>query len=867
MPLAPGVRLGIFEILGPLGAGGMGEVYRARDGRLGRDVAIKILPEDLARDPARIARFEREGRLLAALNHPGIAAIYGAEESDAVRYIVLELVPGETLSERLARGGLSLRESLEIGRQIADALDGAHQKGIIHRDLKPTNVKITPEGKVKVLDFGLAKAAAPPPIGDASQTPTLVADQTRPGVILGTIEFMSPEQARGHELDRRTDIWSFGCILFELLSGRRAFPGETLSDVFAAILRAEPDWAALPPTTPPRVRELLERCLQKDPGNRLRDAGDARMEIESSLAELSAPRSASQARPAAEAPRRRGLILITVAVVVVAAAAAWLLLRRPRPPSSAGERSLVVLPSRDLSGTPGGQLVGDGIVEILSARLGQVPGLEVVTPVAAVAASDAQSDPLQAARSVGARFALKSSLMRSGDQVRITYSVWNVASRSQVAGGTVDGASSDLFGIQDRLADSVTVALKLKDSGRKTPTPTGLETAAAQEKYLKAIGDLQRYDKAPSVEDAIRLLESLNAENPAAPLVHAGLGRAYLHKFELTNDRAWADRAIAEAESARKLDPKLAAVDVTLGETRLATGQTARAEEAFRRALSFDPGNAEALVGLGQARDAAGDAAGAEASFRKAIELRPNFFGAYSQLGALFFERGRYADAEKIFERLTRLTPDSYSAFSNLGGSRTMNCDFRGAVEAYRRALELRPGHASAASNLGMNQLWSGQNAEALGSLRRAAELGPKNYKIWGNLGDGYRINGREKEAKEAYATSVSLAREQLRVNPGDAAAHSWVAVGLARTGQLAAAAEETRKALAAEGTDPNVMMDAALVALLSGRRSEAIAWIDRAVRAGYCRSIVAIQPDFIELRADAKFRAIVAEPRTSGGL
>src|SRR5262249_15016850 len=259
MTLDPGARLGTYEILGPLGSGGMGEVYRARDRKLCREVALKILSEAFASDPARIARFEREARMLAAVNHPGIAAIYGAEEDGDFRYIVMELVPGETLSEKLAGGPLPVPDALAIGEQIAEALAVAHERGVIHRDLKPANIKVTPEGRVKVLDLGLAKAMETPSGDVVSNSPTVVMDDSRPGAMLGTPGFMSPEQARGKDTDRRTDIWAFGCVLFEMLSGKRAFSGETVPDILLSILDRQPDWKALPAATPPRVRELLVR--------------------------------------------------------------------------------------------------------------------------------------------------------------------------------------------------------------------------------------------------------------------------------------------------------------------------------------------------------------------------------------------------------------------------------------------------------------------------------------------------------------------------------------------------------------------------------------------------------------------------------
>ncbi len=362
MALTSGTRLGAFEVAELLGAGGMGEVYRARDTRLGRDVAIKVLPEDFAHDPERLARFRREAQLLASLNHPNIAAIYGLEEQDGLRYLVLEYVPGQTLAERIGtsapaggrtrgsaptgaagpggphgRGApmcapsagrtrrfaptpLPVDEALEICKQIAEALEAAHEKGIIHRDLKPANVKVTPEGKVKVLDFGLAKAFEPEgSAADLSQSPTISAVASRAGVILGTAAYMSPEQARGKAVDKRTDIWAFGCVLYETLTGKAAFGADTITDTIAAIIKNEPEWSALPAETPAAVRTLLRRCLQKDPRERLRAAGDALLELKQPpAAEAILPPRAAGARP-------RAMVWAITATAALATAIALLL--------------------------------------------------------------------------------------------------------------------------------------------------------------------------------------------------------------------------------------------------------------------------------------------------------------------------------------------------------------------------------------------------------------------------------------------------------------------------------------------------------------------------------------------------------------
>ncbi|HEY1339466.1 MAG TPA: protein kinase [Bryobacteraceae bacterium] len=330
MPLRTGVRIGPYEISGSLGAGGMGEVYRARDARLNRDVAIKTLPAGFADDPNRLARFQREAQVLASLSHPNIAAIYGLEESEGVRGLVMELVDGPTLGDRIAAGPMTVEEALPIARQIADALEAAHEKGVVHRDLKPANIKLTADGKVKVLDFGLAKAlgveaasGSGSDAGSVQNSPTLTLDSTRAGMILGTAGYMAPEQARGKPVDKRTDIWAFGVVLHEMLAGKMLFEGETVSDTLAAVLRADIDWDRLPADTPPKVKRLLRRCLERDPKKRLRDIGDAWIEMD-------APEEAATAAPVK--PPRFARLPWAAGAVLAIAGVAWGWLHTPAEP-------------------------------------------------------------------------------------------------------------------------------------------------------------------------------------------------------------------------------------------------------------------------------------------------------------------------------------------------------------------------------------------------------------------------------------------------------------------------------------------------------------------------------------------------------
>ncbi len=330
MTLSSGTKLSHYEILEPIGAGGMGEVYRARDTKLGREVAIKVLPEELSRDRERLARFEREAKLLAALNHPAIAHLYGFEEESGTSFLVMELVEGETLADRIARGPIPIDEAIPLFIQIAEGIEAAHDKGIVHRDLKPANIMITPEGKVKILDFGLAKAFADEerePL-QSSLSPTLTKG-TALGTILGTASYMSPEQARGKAVDKRTDVWAFGCCVYESVTGKKTFDGETVTDILAAVVKTEPDWAGVPTT----LRRLLRRCLAKDPRRRLKDIADARLELEEPEETVVEP-----------TPARRSSLLPWILTAASLVAATGLLVSRGAREAERVHRFQVALP-------------------------------------------------------------------------------------------------------------------------------------------------------------------------------------------------------------------------------------------------------------------------------------------------------------------------------------------------------------------------------------------------------------------------------------------------------------------------------------------------------------------------------------------
>ena len=347
MSLSPGSRLGVYKVSAKIGEGGMGEVWQARDTKLDRDVALKVLPEAFTSDPDRLARFEREAKVLASLNHPNIGSIYGLEEAEGVKALVLELVEGPTLADRIKQGPIPLDEALPIAKQIAEALEAAHEQGVIHRDLKPANIKVKDDGTVKVLDFGLAKALDPNPEGDPSQSPTLTAAATQMGVIMGTAAYMSPEQAKGKVADKRADVWAFGVVLFEMLTGRRMFEGDDVSELMAGVIKSDPDWDALPTELPPAVMTYLRRCLQKDPRERIRDIGDVCLAMSGAF-DVPASPPVESPQPAVVVPQLQvwqrpvPALLVVLATLAIGGLAVWAL--NPSPPTQRTSRVAISVP-------------------------------------------------------------------------------------------------------------------------------------------------------------------------------------------------------------------------------------------------------------------------------------------------------------------------------------------------------------------------------------------------------------------------------------------------------------------------------------------------------------------------------------------
>jgi tetratricopeptide (TPR) repeat protein len=856
----PRETLGPYRIIGPLGAGGMGEVYVGRDPSLGRTVAIKVLPQRFSSDRESLSRFTREARSASALNHPNIVTIYEVGSEDGTPYIVMEHIEGTDLRTMLRNGPLPNRKTLDIAAQIADGLAAAHEKGIVHRDLKPENVMVTKDGFVKILDFGLAKLMGP--ADDAADTAHWEMPATNPGTIVGTVGYMSPEQAHGRPLDFRSDQFSLGAILYELSTGKAAFSGENALDTMTAIVREQPKPIAdFNAQAPAAFCDVVERLLAKDSAHRYDSTRDTARDLHNIHAYY-ASTIAKDDLPRPPLVRRRTLMAgaVVAAVLAVGAAGIAILYKRTVPVAADTgpvKKYIAVTQFKDLTGDPNGQLVVDGLSETLAARLARFSSVQVMRPNTPDALA-AAATPQQVARDLGANVVLTGSMQRAGERLRVAYEVVDIGRGTRRSGDLIEGAVGDLFTIQDRLAESVATSLQL---GAPTFHAALPDTSVSQLRYLEALGNLRRYDNETSVDNAIKVLEELATTSSSAS-IQAALGRGYLYKFQLTHDPKWADSAAKACQLAVSADAENPAVHVTLGDLRRQTGKLADAAREYNIALSKQPNTADAILGLAETHKAAGKVVEAEAAYKKAIELLPNYWGGYNKLGAFYYTHARYTDAAEMFARVVKLVPDNERGYNNLGSMYLQLGRYDEALRVFSTSLSKKP-TAQAYSNVGYANYYLGRYTDAANAFEEATALAPKNYLYWSNLGDAYRwIPNAQARAVAAYGRAIELADTELKMNPTDVGIRSRLAVCLAKNGQVERAQREIAASLRRDPTSPGLMFKAALIANVAHHDDEALMWLDRALRAGYSRSEISNERDLENLR-DGRLQQLLRQTTT----
>jgi eukaryotic-like serine/threonine-protein kinase len=651
-----------YRITGKLGAGGMGVVYRAEDTHLHRPVAVKLLPETFARDPERLTRFSREARLLATLNHSNVASIYGLEEVDDRRFLILELVEGTSLEERLKEGPMPVEEAIEIGRQIAEGLGAAHKKGIIHRDLKPANIQLAGEGRVKILDFGLAKA-----LRDESETVDLASEtaqtMTTSGMILGTVGYMSPEQARGDAVDRRADIWAFGCVLYECLTGQRAFQGKSLTETLAAVLQGEPDWEALPASTPPGVVELLRRCLGKDPGARPREIADVLTKIEPG-------RSGRAAWTKRTARRTKIAAILLVPIVLLLALAVWMLKESGILFSPAHIDSIAVLPLQNLSGDPEQEYFADGMTEALITDLSKISALKVISRTSAMRYKRTEKSVAQIARELGVKALLEGSVIREGGRVRISAQLIEAATDRNLWADRYERNLTSILALQGEVAQAVARQIQVS----LTREEEGLLTRArdvnpeAYDAYLKGRWHWSKLTPT-DLDTALRYFETALEKDPDYAPAHVGVGLVWIGRRQIgiTPPREAGPKVKEAVQRALEIDDNLGeahyalACDKTWGQW-----DWKGAETEFRRAIQLSPNHAEVRAFFAHFQVIMLRPKDAMAEIKRALELDPLNTLLQALYSVVLLHAHRYDETITVSRQVLQTVPNHPVAFSSL---------------------------------------------------------------------------------------------------------------------------------------------------------------------------------------------------------
>jgi serine/threonine protein kinase/tetratricopeptide (TPR) repeat protein len=743
--LQAGIHLGPYEILSLVGAGGMGEVYRARDPRLNRVIAIKVLPETTAADPERRARFEREAQSIAALSHPHIVTIHSVEEADGVLFLAMEYVEGKPLSDLIVKGGLPLPQILNLAIPLADAISAAHQKGITHRDLKPSNVMVSADGRVKVLDFGLAKLmeASPVELG-VTGLPTGVL--TGEGRIVGTVAYMSPEQAEGKAIDHRSDIFSLGVMLYEMATGERPFTGDTGVSMLSSIIKDTPRAVTdLKPTHPRELSLIVKRCLVKDPEYRYQSTKDLRNELrelqhDSESGELHASRDSRAAgMPSRVATRRRTLFLVAIgALVLMAIGVAVGQLWTTRAATASPIDSLAVLPFVNVGADPNTESLSEGITENLINSFSQLPRLRVVPRSTVFRYKDREPDFQKIGRELSVRAVLTGRVVQRGDTLNIQTDLIDVTGDAQLWGRQYTRTFADLVTVQEEIATAVTDKLRLRPTSeeQKRLTKRYTENPEAQQLYLKGQYYWNRRTR-QTLQRAAEAFQQAIDRDPGYALAWAGLADCYaLYGFY-------------GAGSPREFGP--------------------RAKEAALAALRIDDTLGEAHAALGWDRIEDWDWPGARSEFQRAIELNPHNGTAHQRYAAYFLVEGRVDDALAETKRGQEIEPLSLIMNTLVAREFYHARQYDRAIEQSRKSLELDPNFAQAHLYLGWTYEQQARYEDAIAELRKAFALSDGESEIGGALGHAYAVAGKRIEAEKALAALKEQSAHQY-VAPFDIA-------------------------------------------------------------------------------------------------
>jgi serine/threonine protein kinase/tetratricopeptide (TPR) repeat protein len=874
-----GQHISHYRILDRLGEGGMGVVYLAEDTRLERKVAIKFLPRQYVLDEKGRKRFEIEAKAAAALNHPNISTIYGIEHIESDQWgeetcIVMEYIEGQELSDIIEEIPTSPLPETTIrlyALQIARGLAAAHARGIIHRDIKSRNIMITPEGHVKIMDFGLAKVQGGEQV-------------TKSGTTVGTAAYMSPEQIQGKEVDQRSDIWSLGVILYEMLTGQRPFNGAYEQSLFYMIINQEP--AAIPSIAGESSSALVpvvNKCLQKDPADRYQNAAELIQDLLSPSVELllgSAPSARSDRTVVSTLRKARPSRTWTIAGLISLVVLAVLALFPGRPLLEewfAGgdipeEQHVLVLPFTNVGGDPGNQPFCDGLMETLTSKLTQLEQFNQSLWV--VPASEVRRNNVRSAREAhsafGANLVISGSLQLLGDVFRLSLNLVDAKNLRQLNSTVIDVKETHLATLQNESVSRLLDMLnrELNPRAREIIEAGGTVVPGAYEYYVQGLGYLQRYEDEKNLDAAITVFRHAIVQDSLYALAYAGLAEAYWQKYEAVKENHWVALAMHESEKAFELNNQIPEVNIVRGMIHAGTGQYDKAVTDFRRALEVDPTSASAYRGLAKAYEEKGLLDQAEITFQRAIALKPDYWAGYNDLGVFYFRHSRYEDAITQFRQVVNLTPDNDRGFSNLGGIYYLLKRWPEAQETFERALALKKTYR-VCSNLGTLYYIQGEYARAARMYEAALELNDNDYRVWGNLAAAYYwAPGEKQKAQKTYRRAIELGERSKQVNTKDPELLAQVGGYYSMIGDRDAALSHIREAVALAPEDAEVAFRAGAAYEQLGERGEALRWINEALRNGYPMADIESQPELRDLVKDKRFpRPVAGDHSASPGI
>ena len=841
-----GQTISHYRIMEKLGEGGMGVVYKAEDTRLDRAVALKFLPPHVSISEETKTRFMQEAKAAASLNHAHICTVHSVEEVGDQIFIVMEFVDGGTLRKKIPFQNVD--DAVTIAVQIAGALSEAHAKGIIHRDIKADNIMLTSKGQGKVMDFGLAKLKGSLKL-------------TRTSTTVGTLGYMAPEQIQGGEADHRSDIFSFGVLLFEMLTGKLPFRGEHEAAIMYSIVHEEPQAIEqFRQDVPAHIKTTILRCLEKDVVRRFQSFSEI-------LADLRVP---DDSRPPSKTPstigrliRRRPFVAAGLAIALCVVAASLLIGPR-RIQQSLGFRSvpdeqhLAVLPFTSIGGDSTKQPLCDGLVETITSKLTQLEqfhGSLWVVPSSEVRRYKTKS-PGEAYQSFGANLVVTGNLQSLNDVLRLTLNLIDAQNIRQISSSVLDITEANIAGFQDQ---SVTRLLEMLDLELEPKSRDIIEEGnttipRANEEYLQGLGYLQRYDVTSNLDVAIdHFRHAIKADSNFA-LAYAGLGEACWRKYEALKEQPMVRTALENCEKAYHLNPGLPRVAIALGLVHAGTGENEKAIGDFRKALELDPGNDAAYRGLAKAYEVSGNVTEAEATYKRAIHLKPSYWAGHNDLGGFYFRKTRYEEAATEYQEVVRLTPDNFRAYSNAGAVFYMIKRLPEAQQMFERSLAIRKTYP-ACSNLATLYYVQGLYAKAARMYEDALALNDQDSQVWGNLGAAYYwAPGEREKAVAAFRRAIKGSEQDLAVNPKDAETMARLAGYYAMVGESRKAEQTVRRALAIGPENALILYLAGTTYEQLGNREKALYWVGRALERGYSLYEIEQQPELKQLLADERF-------------